>query len=250
MRLSDAESDSCDAAEPSGRPRARSRHRRAGAAPRIDRAPEPVHVHTHAVAEAEQPLSGRAAAPTPRRRRRASKPRSKETTPVGSVVQSSRATARARNPPKRKPRVARAYRGRNDHDASAREQLEVDAGAAVERSGDAQTVHTPASGGSAARCRSASGTSASAVSERKHLRHAIPLAAVVVAVLAGCGGGSGTKQGGITVQPAHEYRLDQLRVVHPTVGKPAVLSFRDHPARREAAHRVQAAAPARTPACT
>jgi hypothetical protein len=62
--------------------------------------------------------------------------------------------------------------------------------------------------------------------ERKHLGHAIPLAAALVAVLAGCGGSSGSKQGGITVQPAHEYQLEQLRIVHPTVGKPTVLSFR------------------------
>jgi hypothetical protein len=47
-------------------------------------------------------------------------------------------------------------------------------------------------------------------------------------VLSGCGGGgssSGVQQG-ITVQPGREYRLDQLRIVHPTVGKPATLSFR------------------------
>jgi hypothetical protein len=58
----------------------------------------------------------------------------------------------------------------------------------------------------------------------KHRRHAIPLVALVI-LLAGCGSG-GSKQGGITVQPALQYRLDQLHVVHPRAGKPAVLSFR------------------------
>ena len=37
-------------------------------------------------------------------------------------------------------------------------------------------------------------------------------------LLAGCGGGSSSKQGGITVQPAREYQLDQLRIVRPIVG--------------------------------
>ena len=192
--------------------------------PRIDRAAQPVHVHTHAVAEAEQPL--RAERLPPHREDAAER----ESALVGDDARrvgrpGSRSTARAGNPPKRKPRVADAYGGRNDHDASAREQLEVDAGAAVEWSGDAQTVHTRrrvvARPGADRR-----GHERKRSQERKHLGHAIPLAAALVAVLAGCGGGSGTKQGGITVQPAHEYQLEQLRIVHPTVGKPTVLSFR------------------------
>ena len=42
--------------------------------------------------------------------------------------------------------------------------------------------------------------------QRKHLRHAIPLVALV-ALLAGCGGGSGAKQG-LTIQPARTYSLE------------------------------------------
>lgn len=45
---------------------------------------------------------------------------------------------------------------------------------------------------------------------------------MLVILLAGCGG----KQSGITVQRAHTYRLEELRVAHPAAGKPAVLSFR------------------------
>jgi hypothetical protein len=48
---------------------------------------------------------------------------------------------------------------------------------------------------------------------------------VLVILLAGCGGG-GKQAGGITVEPARTYRLEQLRAVHLTAGKPAVLSFR------------------------
>jgi hypothetical protein len=62
--------------------------------------------------------------------------------------------------------------------------------------------------------------------KHEHRRHAIPLAIGLVILLAGCGGGASAKQGAITVQPAREFRLDQLKVVHPRAGKPAVLSFR------------------------
>jgi hypothetical protein len=50
---------------------------------------------------------------------------------------------------------------------------------------------------------------------------------VLAALLAGCAGSNGGKQGGgITVEPARTYRLEALRVAHPVAGKPAVLSFR------------------------
>lgn len=57
----------------------------------------------------------------------------------------------------------------------------------------------------------------------KHVFHAIPLALALAVLLTACGGG---KQGTVTIQPAREFRLDQLNVVHPTVGKPVVLTFR------------------------
>jgi hypothetical protein len=60
-------------------------------------------------------------------------------------------------------------------------------------------------------------------SERKHLRHAIPLLAVV-ALLAGCGGSGGSK--GITVQAAHTFQLVTVKAGHPVPGKPAAFTFR------------------------
>jgi hypothetical protein len=60
-------------------------------------------------------------------------------------------------------------------------------------------------------------------SERKHLRHAIPLLAVV-ALLAGCGGSGASK--GITVQAAHTFQLVTVKAGHPVPGKPAAFTFR------------------------
>jgi hypothetical protein len=59
--------------------------------------------------------------------------------------------------------------------------------------------------------------------ERKHLRHAIPLVGVA-ALLAGCGGSGGAK--GITVQPAHTFRLVTVTAGHPEAGKPTKLAYR------------------------
>jgi hypothetical protein len=190
---------------------------------RIDPPAKAVHVHAHVSAKPEQPRGPEPPAPD------------REEVAEGRAVLEGdhargigrpepRAAPGARDPAERHVRAPQADGGRDDNDPAAREQLEVDARATIERRCDARAVRSrwrvvarPA----ADRRRHERKHSR----EHEHRRHAIPLA-VLVTLLAGCGGGGGGKQAGITVQPARTYRLDALRLGHPVAGKPAVLSFR------------------------
>jgi hypothetical protein len=191
--------------------------------PRVDSPAEAVHVHAHGAAEIEQP--GRAERPAPDGEEVAERRARLEADDAGRIGgPEACAAAGARDPAQHQAGFLQPDRGRDDHHPAARKELEVHARATVDprhcapavRSGQ-RVVGRPR----ADRRRHESEQRR----DHKHGRHAIPLAALVI-LLAGCGGGGGGKQGGITVEPAREYRLDQLRVVHPRVGKPAVLSFR------------------------
>jgi hypothetical protein len=193
--------------------------------PRIEPPADPVHVHAHRAVEAEQPAG--AEHPAPDREEVAEGGAALEGDDAGRIRRPERpATPRERHPAERCVRAAEPDRGRHDHDPAAREELEMDARRTVERRDDARAVrggHRVVARPDADRRRHERQQGR----DREHRRHAIPLALLIGLglLLAGCGGG-GTKQGGITVQPAREYRLDQLRVAHPKAGKPALLSFR------------------------
>ena len=195
---------------------------------RIDLPANAVHVDAHLAAEAEQPRRAERAAPDCEEvAERHVALEGDDTRRIHGPGPS--ATPRMRDPAEHEARAAEPDGGRNDHDTAAREQLEVRTRGALERRRNARAV----------RSRSRVVLRADADRRRherkqgryrEHSRHAIPLVVLVIGlviVLTGCGGGSsGATQGGITVQPAHEYQLDQLTVVHPAAGKPVVLSFR------------------------
>lgn len=191
---------------------------------RIELPSDAVHIDAHRSAEVEEP--GRAESPAPDREQVAESLAALEGDDARRVDgPHTRAAARACDPPEHELRVSQPDRGRDDRDAAAREQLEVHTRSAVDRRGETwavrrrrRVVARPDADGR--RHEGKHGRN------HEHRPHAIPLAIAFVILLAGCGGSGSSKQGGITVQPAREYRLDQLRVVHPTVGKPAVLSFR------------------------
>jgi hypothetical protein len=116
-----------------------------------------------------------------------------------------RAAARSHDAAELELRTPQADGRRDDDDTAVREELDVHALSAVERTRDTHAVSSrrrvvARPDADRRRHERQSGE------QRKHLRHAIPLVAVV-ALLAGCGGGSGTKQG-IAIQPARAYTLE------------------------------------------
>jgi hypothetical protein len=192
---------------------------------RIDLPADAVHVDANPTTEAQQP--GRPELTPPHREQIAERHAGLEPDDAGRVGRPEAGSAAgARDPAERQLRTAQPDRCRDDHDPACCEQLEVHTRAAIDRRRDARPVR----GGQRVVLRADADRRRHESKQRRnrtHRRHAIPLVALV-ALLAGCGSGNnaGSKQSGITVQPAREYRLDQLSVVHPRVGTPAVLSFR------------------------
>jgi len=195
----------------------------------VEPVPDAVHVHADSAAKSEQARGAERTTPDCEEvAERCALIERDDTRRVGGPGPG--AAAGAGDPAERDVRAAKPHCGRNDHDAAAREQLEVHAWPTIDRRRDAGAVR--------GRRRVIARTDADRRRhERKqrgdheHLSHGIPLAALLVLIglvilLTGCGGSSGTKQGGITIQPAREYRLDTLSVVHPKPGKPAVFSYR------------------------
>jgi hypothetical protein len=197
--------------------------------PRIDPPAGAVDVHADRAAEVEQ--RRRAQRPSPDRedlRKRRGAVEGHDTGGIGRP--GVRAAASPGDSPERDVRAAHAERCGDDHDAAAGEQLEMDARAAIEGRREARAVR----GGQRVIARAGADRGRyqrERSGKSEHRRHASPLALLVIGltvVLAGCGGGgsSGGVQQGITVQAGRRYRLEQLKVVHPVVGKPVVLSFR------------------------
>ena len=134
-----------------------------------------------------------------------------------------RSAARGRDATETKARAAEADRGGDYHDATVREQLDVHARRDAERTGDARAVHSGRRVVARAHADRRRYERERSGGERKHLRHAIPLLAVV-ALVAGCGGSGGAK--GITVQAGRTFQLVTVKAGHPTAGKPTPFTFR------------------------
>jgi hypothetical protein len=134
----------------------------------------------------------------------------------------ARAAARGDDPAQIEVHTTQANGRGDDDDAAVREELDVHSRRPVQLTRDAHAVRSGrrvVAGPAADRRRHEHGSE----KHRKHLRHAIPLAAAV-ALLAGCGGGSGTKQG-IAVQPARSYSLE-LTPTKAAAGKPTAFRGR------------------------
>jgi hypothetical protein len=125
-----------------------------------------------------------------------------------------RTTSCAGDAPRRRTGAAEADAGRHDDDASVRKELDVRAGAVEDRGRRARRVHgrtRPELGPRSNGCRN----------YRRHVAHAI--AAIIVLVLTGCGGGSSSSQ--ITVQPARQYSLS-FAAKPSAAGKPTRVVLR------------------------
>jgi hypothetical protein len=128
----------------------------------------------------------------------------------------TRATTRGGDAAELEPPTAHADGCGDDHDAAVRKELDVYARRSVQGTGETRTVRRGRrviAGPNADRRRHERGGG----EQRKHVRHAIPLAVVVV-LLAGCGGGPGASQG-ITIEPARSYSLE-LTPAKAAAGRP------------------------------
>lgn len=190
-------------------------------AARVDNPAAAVDVHTHVSTEAKHPRG--AQRPTPDLEEIRERCATLEGHDAGRIRRPyARATRRSRNAAEHDAWSSEADGRRDDHDPAVREELEMHARRTVKRCRDARTV------GSGPRVEGRPNPDRRRHKRQhgkhKHSLHAIPLALAIVSLLTACGGGS--KQGTITIQPAREFRLDEINVVHPNVGKPVVLSFR------------------------
>jgi hypothetical protein len=180
-----------------------------------------VAVETDLAAEPGEPLWRERL--TPHREETAERRRAVEGDDAGGVRRpEARAAAGSHDPAVLELGAAQSDGGGDDDDAAVREELDVHARSSVQRTGDTHAV--------CARRRVVARPDADrrrherqSGKQCKHLRHAIPLVAFVF-LLAGCGGGSGAKQG-ITIQPARAYSLD-LTPTTVTAGKPAAFRGR------------------------
>lgn len=190
-------------------------------APRISSSQHAVAVETHGAAEAQKPR--RPERFTPHREEVTERRAALEGDDAGRVGRPElRTAARRGDTAEPEARAAEADRRGNDDDPAVGEQFDVHTWSTAQRTGGASAVHgrpRVIARSDADRRRHERDRG----SERKHLRHAIPLVAVV-ALLTGCGGSGGSK--GITVQAAHTFRLVTVKAGHPVPGKPAAFTFR------------------------
>ena len=170
--------------------------------------------------EAQQPLRAERLTPDreeiaePRRRRRT---RRRRTDPSSRAARGSARSSRGR----RRNGVAQADTGGHDHDPAVREQLDVHARGAAQRSALARRVQ-------AGRRLVARTDADRGRHERKHALHAIAAAcALTVLAAAGCGGGSSSSgPPTIAVQAARTFRLAHFTPAGPVqAGKPTTVSF-------------------------
>lgn len=190
---------------------------------RVDPPPHAVHIDAHRSAKPEQ--AGRTERTPPDREQVAERGAGLEGDDPGRIRGPGATPAMGgRDAAERQRRAAQADCGRDDHDPAGREELEVHPRAAIDRRSETRAMRSR----QRVELRPDADRRRHERKQRRdrmHRRHAIPLVALVV-MLAGCGSSGSSTQTGIAVQPAREYRLEQLSVVHPQVGKPIVLSFR------------------------
>jgi hypothetical protein len=179
---------------------------------RVATAAEAVHVDPDRPLEAEQP--GRPERPAPDGEERREPGRRSEADDSARVERpDGRPATGGDDSAGALSSSANADAGRYHDDSPVREELEMDARAAVDRGGRAGRVHRGARAVFRAR------------SDRRrhrcqHVAHASALAAVLV--LAGCGGG-GTKS--VTVQPARQYALATHVIGKPTASRSATVVY-------------------------
>jgi hypothetical protein len=181
---------------------------------RIDAQAHAVQVDANRAAEAEQPGRREPAAPDGEDLPKSRAAREAEHA-CGVERPHVRAAARIRDATRRRSDALEPDPGRDDDDAAVREELEMRTRAVAERCRVARSVRgrtRPVLRPRSDRRRY----------DRRHVAHGI--AALIVLVLAGCGGGS-SGGGEITVQPARQYTLS-FTAKPQAPGKPTHLVLR------------------------
>ncbi len=190
-------------------------------AARIASAQDAVAIQPHVAAEAHEPRRAERLRPDREEiRERRSRFERDDAGRIGRPR--ARMTARCDDAAEAKPRFAQANRGGDDHNAAVREQLDMHARRAVQRTGDAEPVR----GGRRVVARPDADRrrhERKRNGHRKHLLQTIPFV-VLVAVVAGCGGGSGTKS--FTVGAARTFSLEAVKATAAAAGKPTQLSYK------------------------
>jgi hypothetical protein len=180
---------------------------------RVDAQTEAVPVDAHRAAKGEQDVRREPAAPHREDGAEGRSPR--EPDDPGRIERPQmRPAARVGDATRRRTDAAKADTRRDDDHASVCEQLEMHARAVAERRGRARRVHGRARPVLLPR-------SDRRRYDHRHLAHAI--AAILVLVLAGCGGSS--SGGEITVQPAKRYTLS-FSAKPESAGKPTHVVLR------------------------